>query len=192
MIYKLFYRHVYIQDNKYKERQNIYIGQTIGSIEKRFSRHINDSYTKNFHISRVIRKYGKDAFIIEQIDTAESQEELTQKEHDWIIKLNSTDPKIGYNETSAMHRCGGNTYASKTKEEMLEISKKISESKTGKLNPNSRMIKCENKKTNEILIFDTVKECQEYFNMQARTFIYNRCKNIAKSLFRDEWDISYY
>ena len=53
-----------IQNNK------VYIGQTIRPIQDRFHRHINDALNNilDTHFARAIRKYGKDNFIIEQID----------------------------------------------------------------------------------------------------------------------------
>ena len=45
-----------------------------------------------------IRKYGKDNFEYEQIDSANTVEELTEKEDYWIIKLNTLTPN-GYNMT---------------------------------------------------------------------------------------------
>lgn len=60
----------------------VYIGQTIRPIEDRFKRHINDAVNNvlDTHLARAIRKYGKENFIIEEIDTASTQEELTLKE----------------------------------------------------------------------------------------------------------------
>lgn len=70
------YKITNIQNNK------IYIGQSIRPIEDRFHRHINDALNNilDTHFARAIRKYGKDNFTIEEIDSANSQEELTQKE----------------------------------------------------------------------------------------------------------------
>lgn len=98
------YKITNIQNNK------IYIGQSIRPIEDRFHRHINDALNNilDTHFARAIRKYGKDSFIIEKIDSANSQEELTQKEQYWIQYYNSVQE--GYNETDATAKCGGNTY----------------------------------------------------------------------------------
>lgn len=98
------YKITNIQNNK------CYIGQTIRPIQDRFHRHINDALNNvlDTHFARAIRKYGKESFIIEEIDKASSQEELNQKEQYWIRYYNST--VTGYNETDAIHKCGGNTY----------------------------------------------------------------------------------
>ena len=60
-------------------------------------------------ISKAIQKYGKENFIVEEIDTAESLEELNKKEAEWIDKLEAL--KKGYNI-----RPGGNN--SKLSEEI--------------------------------------------------------------------------
>ena len=90
----------------------VYIGQTIRPIQQRFHRHISDAMNNilDTHFARAIRKYGPDNWKIESIDTAETQEELNQKEQYWINYYNSVIE--GYNETNAISKCGGNTYQS--------------------------------------------------------------------------------
>lgn len=169
----------------------IYIGQSIRPIEQRFKRHINDAINNNLdtHFARAIRKYGRDKFIIEQIDVASSQDELNKKEQYWI-KYYDTINK-GYNETDALYKCGGNTYRSKSDKEMKEIIGKIRASKLNSNNPNSKIIKCLNTKTNEELVFDTLKECQKYFSENTHRFITTRVTNKTKSLYKGIWNIAY-
>ena len=106
-----------------------YIGQSIHPIQKRFHRHINDSINNiiDTHFARAIRKYGESNFLLEQIDTATNQKELTEKEQYWIKYYKSNNPSYGYNETDAIYKSGGNTYQNKTKEEIDKISQKIRE-----------------------------------------------------------------
>lgn len=73
----------------------IYIGLTIRTMEKRWKEHLykrEDSYLHN-----AMRKHGKENFIIEQIDTAITVDELNEKEIYWIRFYNSTTVDIGYN-----------------------------------------------------------------------------------------------
>lgn len=49
-----------------------------------------------FH--KAIQKYGKNNFVIEQIDSANNLQELNEKEVYWISKLNTLSPS-GYNLT---------------------------------------------------------------------------------------------
>ena len=129
------YKIINIQNNK------VYIGQTIRPVKDRFNRHINDALNNiiDTHFARAIRKYGKENFQIEIIDTAQSQNELNEKERYWIQYYNSV--KEGYNETDAISKCGGNTYQSKTEEEMEIIKEKIRQTKIGAKNPMARKIR---------------------------------------------------
>ena len=98
------YKITNIQNNK------VYIGQTIRPVKDRFNRHINDALNNiiDTHFARAIRKYGKENFQIEIIDTAQNQNELNEKERYWIQYYNSVEE--GYNETDALSKCGCNTY----------------------------------------------------------------------------------
>ena len=89
--------------------QKIYVGQTIHTLEKRKSQHERAhrySHSKNFIFSRAIKKYGKENFTWEIIDSATSIDELNKKEIFWIEKLNSlAENGLGYNE-----KYGGNNH----------------------------------------------------------------------------------
>ena len=176
-----------------KVNKKIYIGQTINSIEKRFQRHINDAlnYVVDTHLARAIRKYGKDQFEIELIECVSNQIELTTRERYWINFYNSTNSKIGYNETDAEYKCGGNTYKNKSNDEMNCIKEKIRNSKVGSKNPNSKQVKCLNINTGKELIFDSFEECKKFFNENTHRFITTRVKHQTSSLYKEEWNISY-
>ena len=183
----IIYKITNIKNNK------VYIGQTIRPIEQRFHRHLNDALNNilDTHFARAIRKYGKDSFIIEEIDTAQSQDELNQKEQYWIRYYNSV--KDGYNETDAISKCGGNTYQSKTKEEMEVIKDKIRQTKIGANNPMARKIKRINIKTNEIDIFDTVISCAQACGIKnGKTSISTRLNGQTKSPYKNKWIFEYY
>ena len=169
----------------------VYIGQTIRPIEDRFRRHINDAmnYILDTHFARAIRYYKPENFIIELIDTANNQEELNQKEQYWIQFYDSTNQ--GYNETDAISKCGGNTYKSKTPEEMKKISEKIRQSKLGGKNPHSTKVKCKNIKTNEEYHFDCQADMSKFFNENNHQFISRRCRHEIKCLYKNEWLIAY-
>lgn len=181
------YKITNIQNNK------VYIGQTIRPVEQRFHRHMNDALNNilDTHFARAIRKYGKENFIIEMIDTAESQDELNQKEQYWIRYYDSVNK--GYNETDAISKCGGNTYQSKTDEEMDIIKNKIRETKLGAKNPMARKVKRINIKTNEVDIFDTVIACAQACGIKnGKTSITTRLSGQIKSPFKNTWMFEYY
>lgn len=169
----------------------IYIGQTINSIDHRFKRHIQDAESGRLdtHLARAIRKYKPENFVVELVDTASSQEELTQKEYYWIHYYNSIED--GYNETDSFYKSGGNTYKSKTKEEMKNIGNKISKSKLGAKNPHSHKVKCKNVNTGEEHHFDTNKAMQDFFKESNHNFITRRCLGKTKCLYKKEWLIAY-
>ena len=60
------YKIINIQNNK------CYIGQTIRPVGQRFHRHLNDALNNvlDTHLARAIRKYGKENFNVEIIDSA--------------------------------------------------------------------------------------------------------------------------
>ena len=64
-----------------KVNGKVYIGQTSETLQKRFSRHMGyQALEHDTKFYRAVRKYGKDSFTIEQIDTAKTQKELDEKE----------------------------------------------------------------------------------------------------------------
>ena len=169
----------------------VYIGQSTRSVPERFHRHIQDAMSERLdtHFARAIRRYGPDNFTVEVIDTAENQDELNRKEQYWIRHYDSVCH--GYNETDAIYKCGGNTYKSKTPIELWKIGEKIRETKLGAKNPHSRKIKCRSEVTGEELIFNTMKECQEYFGETNHQFISRRVLGAINSLYLTEWNFAY-
>lgn len=94
----------------------IYVGQTIGTIEKRIKKHLNESNNSSSErpILRAIKKYGINNFKIEIIDNAETQEELDTKEIKWIEALECLVPN-GYNVL------GGGQFRKKTTKEFGKL-----------------------------------------------------------------------
>jgi group I intron endonuclease len=90
-----------------RETGKKYIGQTTVGIQKRWHSHVWAAYHRKtpqrYVLYKAIRKYGKDGFLVEQIDTAESLCELNQKETEWIARLGTFGN--GYNMTEG----GGGT-----------------------------------------------------------------------------------
>lgn len=174
-----------------KINNKMYIGQTIRPVEERWKRHINDALNNilDTHFARAIRYYKPENFIVEIIDNANTQEELNKKEQYWIQYYNSTSD--GYNETDAISKCGGNTYKSKTPEEMKKIGDKIRQSKLGGKNPHSTKVKCKNINTNEEYHFDCQADAQKFFSETNHQFISRRCRHQIKCLYRNEWLIAY-
>lgn len=170
----------------------VYIGQTIRPVEYRFHRHINDAMHNilDTHFARAIRKYGPDQWQLEVIDAATTQDELNQKEQYWIKYYNSVEE--GYNETDAINKCGGNTYQSKTEEELKEIGEKIRQTKIGAKNPMARRIRRINILTNEVKIFDTIISCAQACGIKnGKTSITTRLNGQVKSPYKNTWIFEY-
>lgn len=74
-----------------------YVGQTRMSLQNRWKHHRYAHGCSALHSA--IEKYGVENFTIEQIDSADTQDELNQKEQFWIAKLNTLSPN-GYNLTT--------------------------------------------------------------------------------------------
>ena len=86
---------IYKITNKINDK--IYIGQTSGTIEKRFKEHIKQSrYNDTFHLYRAMRKYGIENFEVEEIEECEDMI-LSQREKYYIEYFDSY--KNGYNMT---------------------------------------------------------------------------------------------
>lgn len=172
----------------------VYIGQVVAKpIAERFERHIktafddNNDFSKRCHLYRAMRKYGADKFIVEQIDSADNQEELNQKEKYWIKKYNSISE--GYNCADGGE--GGNTYAGISAERLDEIKAKISKSNSGRNNGQSKQIKCKSVKTLEEHYFETLTACLQFFNIKNKGVVMDRVNGKITSLWRHEWQFAF-
>jgi len=109
----------------------IYIGQTIGTIEKRFHQHKINSKTKNYPLYNAFKKYGIENFTITKICKCNNIEELNELEEFLIQEMGCLSPN-GYNLAS-----GGSNFKhnKETKQKMSNIAKNRSvetKKKTGK------------------------------------------------------------
>lgn len=115
----------------------IYIGQTIRSIQARWNDHCKRS--SNYPLSRAIKKYGKDNFIVEEIDTADSIDELNVKESYWIYYYKSYNSKFGYNLEFGGNKNKKVTKKTRNKISKLHKGKKISEETKKKMSESARL-----------------------------------------------------
>lgn len=105
----------------------IYIGMTTKTLEHRVKVHKRDSQRLNTYFYQAIRKHGFDNFKWKVIDTAETMEELEEKERYYIKLYNCFDNKdVGYNTQS-----GGNSLYEITEEHRRQRSERAK----GKNNP---------------------------------------------------------
>lgn len=78
-----------------------YVGQTTQGVKARWRGH-QSKCRESCGIGGAITKYGAESFILEILDTADSGDELDEKESLWIAKLDSLTPK-GYNLKGGGH-----------------------------------------------------------------------------------------
>lgn len=86
----------------------IYIGLTRKTIQQRWSEHVCSAYNNqhlkdyNFLLHKAIRKYGKENFVIEEIEKVPDEQDLQKKEQYWISFYNCCileEDGNGYNMT---------------------------------------------------------------------------------------------
>jgi group I intron endonuclease len=109
----------------------IYIGQTKKSLKIRMNEHAHSAkYKENAPaFINAIKKYTINGFNWDIIDTAQSKEELNEKERYWIKFYNSLVKEgIGYNIAEGGYL---NPYAGKTDDEMKLVGEKQRQLKTG-------------------------------------------------------------
>lgn len=139
----------------------VYVGQTSHSIYDRFTCHIeNAERGKQFHLSKAIRKYGKENFKIEALEYVKLKREANDREIYWIENYNANNRLKGYNMTIGGE--GGNTFAAKTADEMKAIGEKISTAVKGKNNGNHTPVNAKDIITNEIYHFDSGSDCAAF------------------------------
>jgi group I intron endonuclease len=112
---------IYLVTNKVNG--HVYVGQTTDTVLGRWKSHLKAvrSGSKNV-LHCAIRKYGAENFALEEIDFAETQEELNRFEELHVARLGSNVTGVGYNCTSG----GGQVVFTE------EVRHKISVGRTGK------------------------------------------------------------
>lgn len=102
----------------------VYIGATTLSLETRKRDHIRFAFRKdrpNGSFQDAILEYGPSNFAFEEIDHAETKDEMYDKEAYWISEYRSTDPNYGYNLDS------GGIYCKKADSTKEKIGRKTKE-----------------------------------------------------------------
>lgn len=112
----------YIYKTTNLENGKFYIGQ------KKSDTFLGENYLgSGVRLRSAIKHHGEDKFIVEMIDTADSREELNNKEIYWIDKLDATNLDIAYN--IALGGDGGNTGGAWNKGLTKETDSRLAQSK---------------------------------------------------------------
>lgn len=128
---KLIFGYIYKITNLVNNK--IYIGQTIHTLKYRFNQHINQNKCTKLH--NAIVKYGKENFIIEEIEKV-PQSLLDEREIYWIDFYASTDRNVGYNilKGGKLGSLGKYKLTSEQIKEIVKLdSEKVSHIEIGKM-----------------------------------------------------------
>ena len=161
----------------------MYIGLTTNK-DKRLSRHkrnLNNNKHRNKHLQNSWNKYGKDNFKFEILEKNISKNNLSQKEMEYIDKLNSF--KSGYNLTKG----GEGTKGSKpwkNKNRRKETKKKISNSLKGRKIPRDVADKSA-KSRRRVTKNKCVSIFKEYYSSDLSQYKIADKHNVSRSLVKD-------
>lgn len=169
----------------------VYIGQTKRSIRQRFLRHMCDGEKEKLatHFANAVKKYGRDNFECEVIEIVDNQNDADAKEMYWISEYHSDDTRYGYNMSPGGFRCGGNTYAGI--DDLEPIRKKLSESKRGGKNPNSRKIIMNDLLTGTSQIFDSMQEAADFLSLSSHMPVSRRCRRYTLTPLNGRYTFDY-
>jgi group I intron endonuclease len=101
-----------------KKNKKSYIGCTIKSIEDRFREHVSRCKKRKSKICDALKKYGKDGFILEQIDSCDNVNKMYELEKFYINKHDTYNK--GYNLTIGGEGCIGYTHS----DEVIQLTSK--------------------------------------------------------------------
>lgn len=102
----------------------IYIGQTVRTLNVRWSSHVHSCFKsnrkndRNFKLYIAMREFGKENFIIESIEELDTRDIkiLDEREKYWIKYYNATNPEVGYNVDE-----GGNVISEKCRQAKIQM-----------------------------------------------------------------------
>lgn len=204
---------IYCITNKLNGKQ--YVGQTVRSLEERYSEHCRKLNTV---VGKAIKKYGKENFNIEILDSSLIIDDLNDKETYWIKEKNTIIPN-GYNLCYGGNSTLGYTHKNESKLKMsttkkrlgnmvgeknhfhgkkhtAETRRKMSDSWTDERkkhlaemsrerNMRNQAVKVKNVTTGEV--FNSIKEAAEKFDLKS-TNITRVCRGGRKSAGGFEWE----
>lgn len=110
------YGFIYITTNNVNGKQ--YIGKRVYDSEGRWESYLGSGIL----LTRALNRYGRENFSRQIIDTAESEEDLREKERYWISFYNATESDSFYNIASGGD--GGNVRAGYSAEQYAESERK--------------------------------------------------------------------
>ena len=180
----MFITNIYIIKNTITS--NVYVGQTIQSLEDRFKKHITLHLNDETLLHRTMKEFGVENFWIELIEQV-SDEIANEREFFWIKYY--YDKGLSYNEKISIGKCGGDTLSCHPN--IDEISQKISIGKLRDKKPNSTPVIAINIKNKAKILYWSFKECQEALDIPRHDIIGRRCTGKIKVPYQKEWMFKY-
>jgi predicted XRE-type DNA-binding protein len=134
---------------QHKTSGKVYIGKTVLPLDKRKAKHKYEALQKDtsYKFHRAIRKYGVLSFDWTIVDTAETTEELTEKEIYYIALYDSVNK--GYNTTTGGEGMAGFNH---TEESKAKISANRKGLALGESSPNARLTETEVIQIKQLLV----------------------------------------
>jgi len=165
---KKIHGYIYLITNLINGKQ--YVGQTVTTIKKRFNKHCCPAKAnKKCVISRAIKKYGKENFIIQELAIAYDQERLIFLEGmymAWFDTLVSSGH--GYNVVEIINGQGKHSEETKKKlkkisntTERLKLSSEQGKKRRGKSSVNSTSKYC------GVSIYKNIFKCDIHYNKKT-------------------------
>ncbi len=138
----------------------VYVGKTIRAIAKRVIEH----KSKGTLIGRALLEHGDSNFTMEVLDTAQTKEELCQKERYWIDVFNCFDP-YGYNRALGDSKFGqfNGFYGKKHLERTIQTNKQHQ--------AGCRKILC----IETGIVYDSIRECARMLDI-SRPHVKRLCQ----------------
>ena len=168
----------------------VYVGQTTRPYMQRFERHLKDAENNilpsNF-FHKAIRKYGRNNFKIEIIDTANTKEELNTKEIYWIDFY----MQLGISYNTAKGGQGGNTYYKRTQEQMCITKQKISKANFGMKNGMHKAVRVYNVITNEIKDFESITAVLSFLGIKHKETVSWRANGRDKTVYKNTYTFEF-
>ena len=183
---KMYNGYVYMIYNNFDD--NVYIGETIQTVEKRFKQHIQESNNPkskafNFKISKALRKYGYSNFFVKELEKISGEDKIKVKkeiqllEIKYIKEYNSFEN--GYNSDEG--GLGGKCQSKEIRERLSQIKK--NDPNTNKRLEIARSFRHIEKPTDVynyctgklIQSFNSAKEAAKFLNLEG-TDITKLCK----------------
>lgn len=126
--------------------KKVYVGSAI-SVKQRLASHrsmLKNKAHTNKHLQRAYDKYGSDSFVMEMLESCESDKRI-EREQAWIDYYDASNPEFGMNNSPIATTTEGFRHSEATKARLSEIAKARDHSKLRAITAAMRGIPAHNK-----------------------------------------------